>query len=402
MVKINYETTYFKLSYPNIIINHPSPVIELYISSLYTKFKEIYLEKCKDNNINLNSSILLDILSYFVIDNDNVDGIIFSNKNSYSIKIIKSFVDKILNKTEIINFKTILNDMRKISKKNYNYIKKNISKLNKIKYKFKTNKQSKFIEIKLIIMNSDINKKIDESGVRNTVYVKNIIYNSLIRNYNIVNYQNHENRNILDDKFIERVFILYTRYYTFSNGNNQSSIQPSFKLMLKKYLNIKIELFGSAINTSNRYCSLFYDIEKYFGSMGNFFEIDIKRGYFEINPPYEDNIMNDVFHKIYKSLVKSEKTKEPLLFLFVIPKRDLQTFSGYKKLEKYVTYNNLIKKKNFPFLRYDRYLSKTILSPIVDVIIFLAHNDYIEDIYKSNAKKINLFISKWISKNKSK
>lgn len=38
----------------------------------------------------------------------------------------------------------------------------------------------------------------------------------------------------------------------------------------------QFELFASAINTyTNNYCSLFYDIEQYFGSQGNIFNYKI-------------------------------------------------------------------------------------------------------------------------------
>ena len=43
----------------------------------------------------------------------------------------------------------------------------------------------------------------------------------------------------------------------------------------KEHKNV-IELFGSVMNKSfKNYCGLFYDLEKYFGNIGNFFDIKI-------------------------------------------------------------------------------------------------------------------------------
>ena len=47
-------------------------------------------------------------------------------------------------------------------------------------------------------------------------------------------------------------------------------------MLLFKSYGVNFELYGSAINAlSDNYCSLFYDIEKYFGSKGNFFDIEL-------------------------------------------------------------------------------------------------------------------------------
>ena len=400
----NYETTHFKLTYPNIFTHNPNPIIELYSGYLYTKFKNFFLKKCTDNKIEISESFLLDILSYFIINNENTDGIIFSNKNKdrFSLDVIKSFLKRNMTIDDEKKFKIILKDLQAESTKIYKDIKSKLSDLKKIKYELNIINHTNSIQLDIKIKDKDLVKKLDRLKIKTSLFIKKTIYNTLIRNYNIVNFQDHETTEILDEYFLERVFILFTRYFIFGNANNQSSIPPSFKKMLKKNYNIKIELFGSAINTSNRYCSLFYEIEKYFGSMGNFFDVDIQRGYYEINPPYEDKIMNDVFFKIYESLENSKKTKEPLLFYFIIPKRNLDEFTGYQKLKKYVVYNTLIKKHNFPFLRYDRQLSKTIFKPIVDVMIIIAHNNYIKDIYKKNCEKSDKIISGWIYKSKSK
>ena len=53
---------------------------------------------------------------------------------------------------------------------------------------------------------------------------------------------------------------------------------------MKIDLNFNFECFASTINSNTlNFCSLYYDVEKYFGSVGDFFNIDIEEGVFSFN-----------------------------------------------------------------------------------------------------------------------
>ena len=64
-----------------------------------------------------------------------------------------------------------------------------------------------------------------------------------------------------------------------------------------------VELFGSAINhTLSVFCSLFYDLEKYFGSIGNHFNVKIYRGTYLMNPPFSKYVMDTSIRRIMKMM----------------------------------------------------------------------------------------------------
>jgi hypothetical protein len=73
----------------------------------------------------------------------------------------------------------------------------------------------------------------------------------------------------------------------FGDNNTDLSIPIGLKNKLNLKYNLCAELFGSAINTSYKYCSMNYDVEKYFGSLGNFFKYEDYDGHFyTANPPF--------------------------------------------------------------------------------------------------------------------
>ena len=57
---------------------------------------------------------------------------------------------------------------------------------------------------------------------------------------------------------------------------------------------LSFETFASAINHQTEYfCSVSPDIEKYFGSFGNFFNTKMIKGCYNFNPPFQEDIIND-------------------------------------------------------------------------------------------------------------
>ena len=68
-----------------------------------------------------------------------------------------------------------------------------------------------------------------------------------------------------------------------------------FKKDLSEQYSINFELFGSCFNhVYNKYCSLYYDLERYFGSVGNFFNIKLNEGIYFANPPFDETIMRNM------------------------------------------------------------------------------------------------------------
>ena len=72
------------------------------------------------------------------------------------------------------------------------------------------------------------------------------------------------NKNYID----KYIFIILFRYQLLGSNNHQLSILPKIFNKLNEDHNFEIECFASSINaTSELYCSIYYDIEKYFGSI---------------------------------------------------------------------------------------------------------------------------------------
>lgn len=126
--------------------------------------------------------------------------------------------------------------------------------------------------------------------------------------------------------------------------NNQSAAMPDYekKEYVEKY-DIKVELFASAFNNyCSIYCSLFYDIEKYFGSIGSYFDTNVIKGSFFINPPYIDEVMAPAMKKTIHFLENAKKNNRELRFVSILPAWRLKE-NGFE----YKFYNIIINNKKF-------------------------------------------------------
>ena len=205
------------------------------------------------------------------------------------------------------------------------------------------------------------------------------------------------------------IFCLLYRYAYLDADNQQLAINLNFKKNLQQHFNIDIEMFGSGINRFfNNYCSLFYDIEKYFGSLGNFFNINPIQGFYMANPPYDEELMENMAISIVNAL---DNTKYPLGFIITVPIWDHDTsklisktcnskisqFPTYRCKEIFVNSPYLYKEYIFcasDFLYYSFMLNKLIAAS--PTYIFVVKNKFLtydvelfENLLKDN--KLNTF-----------
>lgn len=111
-------------------------------------------------------------------------------------------------------------------------------------------------------------------------------------------------------------FCVLLRYSILDSKNQQLAISIPFKNDLKKYFKVNIELFGSSSNRFfDNFCSLFTDLEQYFGSLGNFFNVTPIQGLYMSNPPYDEELMEYMAKHLILSL---DLTKKPLGFIITI------------------------------------------------------------------------------------
>lgn len=215
----------------------------------------------------------------------------------------------------------------------------------------------------------------------------------------------------IDNLLNKYIFCLLYRYSYLDSGNQQLSIHHHIKEIYKE-CGVDFELFGSAINTlSTYYCSLFYDIEKYFGSQGNFFDMNIESGIYWCNPPYDDTIMTNSAQQLVKLLDQ----KKNICLLVTIPIWDKHTqfelekinfdnnntiirnfnintmpndhidFGIYSLLKPFIKDELLIPKHRIPYFNYKKYSSIN----AVNTYMLIVYNNFDENIAKQLHEKFD-------------
>jgi phosphorylated CTD-interacting factor 1 len=135
-----------------------------------------------------------------------------------------------------------------------------------------------------------------------------------------------------NDLFLQRFIVtLSIRYNTLESYNQQAAVLPELYQYFKDNYHVDFELFGSSFNCFYKhYCSLFYDLESYYGSKGNFFNVDIIKGFYVANPPFDATIMKNMSLKLVNSLSNSS---EDLSVFITIPDWDKPEYGGFECLD---------------------------------------------------------------------
>lgn len=145
-----------------------------------------------------------------------------------------------------------------------------------------------------------LSKKLYDEFKKNTV-IKNEIY------------PNEDN--LISSAQLQRIQELY-KGKNFESDKNKLIAIYKFIGMNSAHLSIPpmfegIELFGSPLNTHNKYCSPF-QFERKFKSLGSFFKFNIgksKETVFTANPPFDETIMIKMAKYLEDELNKSKTTK---------------------------------------------------------------------------------------------
>ena len=149
-----------------------------------------------------------------------------------------------------------------------------------------------------------------------------------------------------EDKLDDYLWIIVYRYQLLGSNNNQLAVLPHILMKMKEDFGLKFECFASSINsTFDDYCSIYYDVEKYFGSKGNFFNLLPIEGTFGFNPPYQKNVMDSGIYKLLDFLDLASASDKKLTFIITIPIWD-------KIGRKIMKYSYPEKAKN-PVIEYD-------------------------------------------------
>lgn len=118
------------------------------------------------------------------------------------------------------------------------------------------------------------------------------------------------------------MFEMGFNYYMLEGCSFQWCVPPKALNTLKNILFVETELFASPINVSlTNYYSLF-NVDQYFGALGNFFNMehdDIMEGTFEVNPPFIEYIFVRSSNIIINLLKNRQQQNKDLLFIYIMP-----------------------------------------------------------------------------------
>jgi len=151
------------------------------------------------------------------------------------------------------------------------------------------------------------------------------------------------------------IWAILFRYQLLGSNNHQLAVLPSIMNHMKTDYDLNFECFASAINnTFNNYCSIYYDIERFFGSVGSFFNIIPKEGTFGFNPPYQKDVIELGITRLFTFM---ESATGPLTFFITIPIWDNEGRNVMKTL-----YDNELEKQNIDYGDFE-IISKIKMSP---------------------------------------
>jgi hypothetical protein len=144
------------------------------------------------------------------------------------------------------------------------------------------------------------------------------------------------------NKFDEILWCIVYRYQLLGSNNHQLAVLPTIMNKMTTDYNLNFECFASAINcTFPNFCSIYWDLERHFGSIGSFFNIVPIKGTFGFNPPYQKDIIELGIHKLFNFL---NETTDNLTFIITIPIWDSHGKSVMKEI-----FNNELEKQNIDY-----------------------------------------------------
>jgi len=389
IVKYNLDPIYLKSKNQNT--PQLEPILELYKGKLFCYIIKIFIKDCTDTfgyNIfsikksyirtitNLLSSWIFSLYIDYDFSGDYLLPSTYTNttilketlidlcKFDTSIIDIDNKIDYVL--TNLVNTYKIQLDL--LSSYQNSYLFKKIKEdyiITKQKYK------KNFYRFDICVTFDIKNKKL--INILNNISIPISIYNKLSKCYSGES-----------NKIDNYIWAILFRYQLLGSNNHQLAILPNIMEQLNSDYSLKFECFASVINNNfNDFCSIYYDLEQYFGSVGSFFNMDLIKGTYGFNPPYQKDIITKGINKLFDFL---NNTTSDLTFIITIPIWDIEgqlimnnkTTINYGDFEiiknikesKYFRGLKMILKENFTYIDYNYglYKNKTIQDTYVIIL----------------------------------
>ncbi len=363
--------------FDKVIFSQKKPHVRTLTNLLSTWMFNIYIDNTyiydyffSDNYLNM--SVLEDTIKDFckyditITDIDSKINIVLSNlKHNYEQLLLT------LNKYKESTIYAQIKNNYKITKEQITQ-----KKINTIFFRFNIKLPFKIKDFRLC-------------NIINNILIPNTTYNKLYTNFKI-------NKDVIDNY----IWTLLFRYQLLGSNNHQLAVLPNIMNHMNSDYGLNFECFASSINCNfPNYCSIYYDIEKHFGSMCNFFNIIPIKGTFGFNPPYQKDLIEKGIYKIFNDL---KNTTEELRFIITIPIWDnygkeiiepeyKQTinYTDFDIIEKiksseYFKDLHMISKNNFTYIDYNFDLLKNKTIQNTYIIILANFNSDINHIHNYN------------------
>lgn len=385
------------------------PILELYRGKIYCQIIKMFIQIVTQNLgtvifsvkksfprtlTNLLSSWMFTLYAFESNNNDPFFPDFFQNSQPLKITLLdfckydetdrdyNNIVDKIIN--EFIEFLGIQIDILNKYKTSPFYLnsKDNYHITKKLFNQKRNEDMVSFYKFKIIVLFGIKDKRL--VNILDNVLLPIDVYNKLKCNYT----GNAKDMDVI-------LWIIIFRYQLLGSNNHQLGILPDIINEMVNDYDLKFECFASSINsTLENYCSIYYDLEKFFGSKGNFFKIELSEGTYSFNPPYQKDIMDKGVKRLLGFLENSKNNNKNLTFIMTIPiwdkegqeilnqhnKIDYGDFEIIKDIKKspYFIGLRLISKDEFTYLdhNFKLYKNKTIQNTYIIMLSTDANIDF--------------------------
>ena len=144
---------------------------------------------------------------------------------------------------------------------------------------------------------------------------------------------------------VNRVVAVYNTFIRYTGGTMQLATPPKNMDAYKRKYKITLEGFASPLNHwFPRFCSAFPSVDKPCGSIGSFFDVQIKENVI-CNPPFEEEVMDECITVLENALSKHKMTA-----VFICPKCDDTSCVLRAKKSKYIVSREEIPKEQANFV----------------------------------------------------
>lgn len=151
------------------------------------------------------------------------------------------------------------------------------------------------------------------------------------------------------EKYINRLLYVYKAYIKYTTKNMQLATPPkAYKEFSEKY-GVTLEGFASPLNHYfDKFCSPFPGVDKPFGSIGSFFDVEINESTV-CNPPFEEEVMYECYKKIERTLSKHKN----IYIILIVPRWDDAKCILDANKSKFLFNRTLIEKSKTNYISYE-------------------------------------------------